>query len=92
MPKGDACLQVENFWHSGGKDIVRENVRFTIYASQADARELEGELAWEALPAAVTLRGSREQGKSYGGLSARFAPRQGTVPRASGELLSNDES
>jgi hypothetical protein len=88
---GNARLQVENVWQAGGKDIVRENVRIAVYPSAAGARELEVELTMEALSASVTLRGSREPGKSYGGFSARFAAREGTVLRADGEVLSKDE-
>jgi hypothetical protein len=32
-----------------------------------------------------------EPGKSYGGLSTRFAPREGTIVRADGEVLKKDE-
>ena len=87
----EARLAAENFWQADGHDIVRENLRLTVFPTQASARELEVELTWEALAAPVTLRGSRESGKSYGGFSARFAPRQDTVLRADGEVLSKDE-
>jgi hypothetical protein len=52
---------------------------------------MDVELTWEALAEPVTLRGSAEAGKSYGGLSARFAPREGTTLRADGEALQKDE-
>ena len=45
----------------------------------------------EVLNAAVTLRGSEESGKSYGGFSARFAAREGTILRADVEALAKDE-
>jgi len=84
-------LETENVWEAGGKDIVRENLRLTILPVEGSSRELEVALTWEALRAPVTLRGSREQGKSYGGFSARFAARQGTVMRADGQVLAKDE-
>lgn len=84
-------LEAENFWEAGGKDIVRENLRLTAFPSQGRAREFEVELTWEALAAPVTLRGSGEAGKSYGGFSARFAAREGTTLRADGEILKKDE-
>jgi hypothetical protein len=87
----DARLQVENFWRADGKDIVRENLRLTVLASEGVSRELEVELTWQAIDAPVTLRGSRERGKSYGGFSARFAPRQNTILRADDEVLKKDE-
>jgi Methane oxygenase PmoA len=48
-------------------------------------------LTWEAMGQPVTLKGSRETGKSYGGVSARFAPRTGTVIRADGAVVAKDE-
>ena len=86
-----AQMEAENLWQVDGHDIVREHVRLTVFPAQGGARELEVELAWTALAAPVTLRGSQEAGKSYGGFSARFAPREHTVLRAGGETLSKDE-
>jgi hypothetical protein len=87
----EATLAASNFWEADGKDIVRENVRIRVLPTKGTTRELEVELSWEALSAPVTLQGSAERGKSYGGLSLRFAPRTGTVLRADGEVLSKDE-
>lgn len=84
-------LQVENTWQLDGRDIVREGVVLTVLPSNGDARELTVELTLEALANPVTLKGSREAGKSYGGFSARFASREDTILRADGETLSNDE-
>jgi hypothetical protein len=84
-------LETQNFWEADGKNIVREDVRLTAMPSQGGAREFDVELTWEALGAPVTLKGSREAGKSYGGLSARFAKRDGTVIRADGETIAKDE-
>jgi len=84
-------LTVQNIWQAAGKDIVREDVRITAFSTQQNSRELEVEVKLEALSAPVTLRGSREAGKSYGGFSARFAPRENTILRADGEVLTKDE-
>jgi hypothetical protein len=86
-----AALEACNAWAIEGKDIVRENLRLTAKPARGTTREIEVELVWEAINAPVTLRGSRESGKSYGGLSARFAERTGTVLRADGETLAKDE-
>lgn len=86
-----ARLETENIWAADGKDIVRENLRMTVLPAEGASREMEVELTWEALGAPVTLAGSPERGKSYGGFSARFAPREGTVVRADGEVLAKDE-
>jgi hypothetical protein len=87
-----ARLDVQDFWHiEGGRDIVKENVRLTVLPAKAGARELAVELTWEAIKDPVTLAGSAEAGKSYGGFSARFAPRENTVLRADNKVLTKDE-
>ncbi len=91
VSSSEARLEAQNFWQAGGQDIVREDLRLKVFRSQGAARELELELTWEAVGAPVTLRGSPERGKSYGGLSARFAAREGTILRADGEVLAKDE-
>jgi hypothetical protein len=88
--KGGALL-AENFWQADGQDIVRENLRLTAAPARGASREFDVELTWVALKEPVTLRGSEERGKSYGGFSARFAPREGTILRADGEALTKDE-
>ena len=84
-------LEAVNIWEADGRDIVRERLRIVAYPAHGASRELEVTLTLAALNAAVTLRGSREQGKSYGGFSARFAPREDTILRADGQVLSKDE-
>jgi hypothetical protein len=85
------ALRAENFWVADGKDIVKENLRLTVLPAKDNVREMDVELTWEALGSPVTLRGSAETGKSYGGLSARFAARESTTLRADGEVLTKDE-
>jgi len=86
-----AKLEADNVWVADGKDIVREAIRLVAWPAQNHSRELEVELTLTAISAPVTLRGSREPGKSYGGFSARFAPRESTILRADGEVLKKDE-
>jgi hypothetical protein len=86
-----AELRAANSWQVEGRDIVRENVHLTVFPWQVGAREMAVELTWDALGAPVTIRGSREAAKSYGGFSARFAAREGTILRADGETLTKDE-
>ena len=80
-------LRASNIWEAGGKDIVKEDLRLTVLPAAGNTREMDVELTWEALGAPVTLRGSAEAGKSYGGLSTRFAARDGTVLRADGAAI-----
>jgi hypothetical protein len=84
-------LHASNVWEAGGKDIVKEDLRLTVLPASGNTREMDVELTWEALGAPVTLRGSAEAGKSYGGLSTRFAAREGTVLRADGLVIVKDE-
>ncbi len=60
-----------------GKDS-REVVEIVVHPAQGSETRVEVALEWEALKHPVTLRGSQEEGKSYGGFSARFAPREQT--------------
>jgi len=86
-----ATLRATNYWEAEVKDIVREEVRMRVLPVQGNTRNIDLELTWEALSEPVTLQGSAERGKSYGGLSLRFAPREGTILRADGEVLTKDE-
>jgi hypothetical protein len=86
-----AIMEAQSNWEVDGKAMVRERMQLIVVPSQGASREFEVVLTWEALAAPVTLRGSREKGKSYGGFSARFAAREGTVLRADGRTLSADE-
>jgi len=84
-------LRASNIWDAGGKEIVKEDLRLTVLPAAGNTREMDVELTWEALGAPVTLRGSAEAGKSCGGLSTRFAARDGTVLRADGAAIAKDE-
>jgi hypothetical protein len=86
-----ANLEANNAWAADGKDIVRETLRLIALPARGAARELRVELTWDAIGAPMTLRGSREEGKSYGGFCVRFAERTKTVLRADGETLTKDE-
>jgi hypothetical protein len=84
-------LAADDIWQADGRDIVREHLVIAALPGKANSRELTFELTWEAIGQPVTLKGSRESGKSYGGFSARFAAREDTVVRADGEVLAKDE-
>lgn len=88
---GEARLVVENGWYAGERKIVREIVRLGVFPARDGAREMDLELNFEALDGPIALRGSEESGKSYGGFSARFAPRSETALRADGGLVEKDE-
>jgi len=86
-----ATLEVGNAWYAGETKVVSEQVFLTVKAAQGASRELEVKLTLEAVGGPVTLRGSQEKGKSYGGFSARFAERTGTVIRTDAGTLEKDE-
>ena len=75
--RGTAVLGAENGWYVGERRILREEVRFTVAAATAEGRAIDVALTLTALDDPVTLRGA--EGKGYGGLSIRFAPRRGTA-------------
>jgi Family of unknown function (DUF6807) len=74
---GGATLGVENGWFVGDRKVVQENVWFRAAPSGRDERVLDIELTWVPLDEPLTLEGA--EGKSYGGLTLRFAPRTDTV-------------
>ncbi len=87
----DAYLAVENGWYADGVKVVKETVRLLASPASGNERVLEVTLELEALTGPVTLRGSQEKGKSYGGLSARFAPREQTRITADTGPVEKDE-
>ncbi len=86
-----AELRTANAWTAGERRIVTEDVSIVARPARGRSRELVFTLTWRALDKPVTLRGSQEKGKSYGGFSARFAEREGTVLRTDNGLLPKDD-
>ena len=72
-----ATLAVENGWFVGDRKVMREQVWFHASPSGQDERVLDIELFWVPVSESITLEGA--EGKSYGGLTLRFAPRTNTV-------------
>ena len=72
-----AILGVENGWFVGEKQIMRENVFIETHASSAESRSIDIDLTWTPIDQPVTLSGA--PGKSYGGMTFRFAPRTETI-------------
>jgi hypothetical protein len=72
-----ATLRVENGWFVGDKKMVREEVWLRAWSTVGDERGLDIELRWTPLQEPLTLEGA--EGKSYGGLTLRFAPRTNTI-------------
>jgi hypothetical protein len=72
-----ATLGVENGWFVGEKKVMREEIRLHVLHASANERAIDMEFTWSPLSEPITLQGA--EGKSYGGLTLRFAPRANTV-------------
>lgn len=72
-----AVLSVENGWFIGDTKVMQERVSLRVSAATQDERALDVDLTWTPVDKPLTLQGA--EGKSYGGLTLRFASREGTV-------------
>lgn len=77
MGGGAAILALENGWYVRGQRQVRETVSMRVQPSTADEQVIDFEFVWSSLHHPLTLQGA--EGKSYGGLTLRFAPHVATV-------------
>lgn len=91
VSSSEAWVKVQNAWHTPDRRIVEEIVAIRAFPAKGNTREFEVEITLTAQDQPVVLRGSREKGKSYGGFSARFAPREGTQLLADSQPIARDE-
>lgn len=75
-PKG-ATLAVENGWYVGSEKVVQEKIRLRMHPAKSEERAIDVEFEWVPVKAPLTLTGA--EGKSYGGLTLRFAPGTNTA-------------
>jgi len=85
-----AKLSFENGWFVRDKQVMKELVSFDAKPASAAGRNIDVSLTWTPVNEPITLGGA--EGKSYGGVTLRFAPRTGTIitipgGRASADLL-----
>jgi hypothetical protein len=73
-----AILTVENSWFVGERKVMIEHVCLRAGRATDVARTLDIDLSWTPVDRPITLRGA--EGKSYGGLSVRFAVPEGSRP------------
>lgn len=83
-----ATLRVENEWIANNKAVVREEATLQVYPVSDNGRLINVQLTWTALEKPITLGGAA--GKSYGGVSLRFAPREDTVVTVPGGPATQD--
>ena len=72
-----AVLGVENGWYVGAEKVMRERVWLRVQPASADARAIDVDCEWTPVGQPITLTGA--EGKSYGGLTLRFAPGTNTA-------------
>jgi hypothetical protein len=72
-----AVLAVENGWFVDDKKVMTERVSLRTYPASESARSLDVEIVLTPTDKPITLRGA--EGKSYGGLNLRYAPRKDTL-------------
>jgi len=73
----NAVLAVENGWYIGTRKVMREQVWLRVGPATASGRNIDFEFFWVPIDQPIALQGA--EGKSYGGLTLRFAPRTNTV-------------
>jgi Family of unknown function (DUF6807) len=73
----EAKLSVENGWYDGAHKFVKEDVDIVAHPTENDRRVLDFTLRFEAVDQPVTIVGTPDQHKGYGGFAFRTAPRDG---------------
>lgn len=76
-PGATATLGIENGWYVGGTKVLTEKVRLTVHPVRDGSRAIDLAFDWTPLGKAIRLTGA--EGKSYGGLTLRYAPGTNTV-------------
>lgn len=72
-----AVLGVENGWYAGEKRVMRERIWMTTFPEAGDGRAIDLDCTWIPEDREVSLTGA--EGKSYGGMTIRYAPGRDTV-------------
>jgi len=72
-----ALLGIENGWYIGASKVMQERVWMTVHRATDTQRAIDFEFTWQPIGKPISLAGA--EGKSYGGLTLRFAPRTNTV-------------
>lgn len=79
--KDSAVLAFHEGWWIGDRKVVEEQIEITAHPAPSGAtrRELDFQLSFRATVPNVSIRGTDEGNKGYGGFNIRFAPRTGTL-------------
>lgn len=84
----EALLEVHNGWYAGEAKVVDETVRFRVHPVRGGTRAVDVAFEWRVLKGPLTLQGA--EGKSYGGLTLRFAPGTNTAITIPAGRISED--
>lgn len=74
---GGATLGVQNGWYVGTNKVMQERIWLRVHPAGADERAIDIEAEWSPVHGPIRLTGA--EGKSYGGLTLRFAPGTNTA-------------
>ncbi|WP_168221578.1 DUF6807 family protein [Aquisphaera giovannonii] len=72
-----ARLGVENGWFMGDRKVLDERLILEVHRATREGRAIDVDLTWTPTDRPVTLGGA--EGKSYGGLTLRYAPGEKTA-------------
>jgi hypothetical protein len=84
-------LKARQFWVADGKRMVQETVEIRARPLGKGPRVIDVTLTLEALASTVTIYGSPDAGKAYGGFNARFAARENTSIHADQQRQVKDQ-
>jgi len=85
---GPAVLGIENGWYVGPKRVMLEQVWVRVHPAGANERAMDLDFTWTPEGQPIRLTGA--EGKSYGGLTLRFAPGTNTAITIPAGLTSRD--
>jgi sugar phosphate isomerase/epimerase len=83
-----AVLAAENGWYIGDQQAMIERVCLRIFKSDSVGQVVDLNFEWIPVERPITLWGA--EGKSYGGLSIRYAPRKDTAITVPAGLTKDD--
>jgi hypothetical protein len=72
-----ARLGVVNGWYVGAKKVMNEQMLITVHRASDEGRAIDLAFTWTPVGSPITLGGA--EGKSYGGLTVRYAPGSDTI-------------
>ena len=74
-----AVLGFQEGWYVGERKVVEDDVDIVAHPVVGGRRDLDFTLRFRAVAGDVTIAGTGDSKKGYGGFNIRFAPRTGTV-------------